>query len=472
MRFHFALSARYALVVLGAALLTFEGANSVGLGVGLVGAGAIRMVVDTALGLAALLVACLPLGAPTGWLRMYWRLRGLAVVVTLTLVVLSALALFGAAREALFEPPSHVYVTDVVAFSDENARLTLAGQNPYDPTTSRAAFTQALRRFPYVTPSPLRRGAFGTGEAYPSQARVVAVERAYLRWQASQPSATPDPTGGAFDPATTHSYPALSFLLYAPLIWAGAPGILPLHLAVYLALLIWLIAQAQVSMRLWAALVALAALPLTLFSLLADAEVICLAFIVLAWHYRGNRWVSTVALGLGCAFKQYCWLFAPFILLDAWLEYGWREALRRAGLTLGVILLPNLPYIILTPGSWFSSLWLPITEPLFPHGMGLVALTTGGLLPNAPASVYGALAGLALLGALVAFARWRGALREAALLLALLPLYFAFRSQPNYFAIAPWLALYAANRVYALARGKMDRGASGPHPTLPHGGGS
>jgi len=460
MRLHLALTARYALVVLGAALLAFEGASSVGLGAGATGGGAVRVALDTALGLAALLVASLPIYLPVGWLRAYRRLRALAVAATLALVILSTLALVGVARDALLLPPSHTYVTDVVAFTDENARLTLAGRNPYDPATSQAAFTQALRRFPSVTPSPLRRGSFGTREAYPSQARVVAVERAYLRWQATQPTSAPDPTGGAFDPATTHSYPALSFLLYVPLIWAGAPGILPLHLAVYLALLVWLIAQAPPAARFWTALVALAALPLTVFSLLADAEVICLAFVLLAWQYRRNRWVSAIALGLGCAFKQYCWLFAPFILLDAWLTYGWREALRRAGLTLGVFLAPNLPYIILTPQSWFSSLWLPITEPLFPHGMGLVALTTGGLLPNIPASVYGALAGLALLAALVAYARWHATLREATLLLALLPLYFAFRSQPNYFAIAPWLALYAANQVYAL---RMDVLAEASH---------
>jgi hypothetical protein len=456
MRLHLALPVRYALVVLGAALLAFEGYNSVGLGVGIAGVGAIRAALDTALGLVALLAPCLPLHAPPGWLRVYRRLRGLAVAVTVALVVVSTLALVAVARDALLEPPSHVYATDVLAFSDENARLTLAGQNPYDPATSRAAFVQALRRFPYVTPSPRRRGAFGAGAAYPSQARIVAVERAYLRWQATQPTSAPDPTGGAFDPATTHSYPALSFLLYVPLLWAGAPGILPLHLAVYLALLVWLIVQAPVSVRYWAALVALAALPLTLYSLRADAEVICLAFILSAWRYRRNRWVSAIALGLGCAFKQYCWLFAPFILLDTWLTYGWREALRRAGLTLAVFLLPNLPYIILTPGPWFSSLWLPIGEPLFPHGMGLVTLTVGGLLPTAPASAYGALAGLALLGALVAYARWHATLREAALLLALLPLYFAFRSQPNYFAIAPWLALYAANQVY----GRVTVGAA------------
>ena len=35
-------------------------------------------------------------------------------------------------------------------------------------------------------------------------------------------------------------------------------------------------------------------------------------------------------------------------------------------------------------------------------------------------------------------------------MLALFPLFFAFRSLPNYFAIAPWIAFYAATQVYRL----------------------
>jgi len=46
-------------------------------------------------------------------------------------------------------------------------------------------------------------------------------------------------------------------------------------------------------------------------------------------------------------------------------------------------------------------------------------------------------------GCLWAQWRWRDTLREAVLLLALLPLYFAWRSLPNYFAIVPLLALFA-----------------------------
>jgi len=344
-------------------------------------------------------------------------------------------------------PLSHAYLNDVISFTYVNARTALAGHNPY---TDNSGFVMALRRFPEAGATPLHRGIFAHGYAYPSKLARAQAERAYVAY-ATGPGAhtgAPDPTGGAYDPRTLHSYPALSFLLYVPLIWLGVQDVLVLHVLVFAALFAWLVWLAPPTMRRWAALAAVSALALPFYSLNFDAEVISLAFILLAWQYRHNRWVSVIALGLGCAFKQYCWLFAPFILLDAWLEYGWREALRRAGLTLAIFLAPNLPYLIASPGAWLSSIALPVSEPLFPMGMGLIALSLGGWLPYLPTAVYSGLEVAALGGALWAFARWRPQLREAALLLALVPLVVAWRSPANYFAIAPWLALYAAHQWY------------------------
>src|SRR5574340_842953 len=78
--------------------------------------------------------------------------------------------------------------------------------------------------------------------------------------------------------------------------------------------------------------------------------------------------------------------------------------------------------------------------------------------PSAPYSAprfFTLLEGLAMLGALIAAIRWRALLGDGVLLLALIPLLFAFRSLPNYFGIAPWIALYAANMAY---RARLDAG--------------
>lgn len=439
---------RHTAIALSAALLAFEGVNSFGLAAPITGLGAARMTVDVALALALAVLAAARFPTPAPIARIFNRVRPLALSGTLLLLLFTGLALVNSGNLILLTPPERYYVTDVVAFTQECDLLTLAGQNPY---TSQTGFVAALRRYPHVTPSPLRGAAFGAGNDYPPHAVVAAVERRYL----ADPASTP----GAFDAATLTSYPALSFLLYLPLVWLGAPDILLLNLLVFVALVGWLIFSAPRNERLWTGLTMSAALPLLLFSLIADTEVIALAFILVAWRYRNRPWGSAIALGLGCAFRQYCWFFVPFFLLDALLSGGdgrpslraWRRTAQRALALLATFIVPNLVYIIWSPGAWWRSLWLPVTEPLFPLGVGLVALAKGHAAPYAPVAVYTALEVVALGICLWAQWRWRPQLHEAVPLLALLPLFFAWRSLPNYFAIAPLLALAAVGALHRLS---------------------
>ncbi len=386
-------------------------------------------------------------------MRLLILLRMVAAALVTTLAGVGMVTLAAAMLFVAMEPLSAAYLNDVISFTYINAKSTLAGRNPY---TDGGAFAESIWRFPGAGVTPLRRGVFGHGYGYPLKSQLARVERLYRASLAAQARQlkTPDPTGGAYDPRVSHSYPALSFLLYVPLIWLGVQNVLALHLLVYCALLAWLVWLAPPAQRPWAAMTASGALILPIRSLLIDAEIVCLAFLLLAWHMRGRRWWSATALGLGCAFKQYCWLFVPFFLLEAWLTGGWREALRRTAITAGVFLAPNLPYIIASPGTWLTSMALPVSEPLFPMGMGFITLPLGGWLPFLPAPVYAIGEALALGCALWAYARWRRWLGETALLLALTPLLFAFRSPANYFAIAPWLALYAVTR--------LSRSASAP----------
>ena len=432
-------SLRHAAITVSAALLAIEGVSSLGLALPITGWGAARMALDVAIALALALLAAARIPAPPAIARLFARLRPLALLGAALLLAITCFAFLNDAQLILFVAPARSFVTDVIGFTDECARLTLAGHNPY--TSAASGFAEALRRFPLVIPTPLRSPLFGAHVHYPTRAVVAAVERRYL--------ANPTTTPGAFDPRTLTSYPALSFLLYLPLIWLGAPNILLLNLLVFVALLAWLIFHAPRHERFWTALTVTAALPMLLYSLTADTEVIALVFILIAWALRRHRWASAIALGLGCAFRQYCWFFAPFVLLDVLLHRGWREATRRTMIAVGAFLLPNLPFIIAEPQAWWTSIWLPLTEPLYPLGVGLVALTNGQVGSYTPTTVFTALEIAALLVCLLAQWRWRKGLGDAALLLALIPLYFSWRSLPNYFALAPLLALYA---VVALAR--------------------
>ena len=79
-------------------------------------------------------------------------------------------------------------------------------------------------------------------------------------------------------------------------------------------------------------------------------------------------------------------------------------------------------------------------------------------MPFGPPALYTALELLAFAGALWLQWRYRERLGAGVLVLALMPLLFAFRSPSNYFAFLPWLALYAA---YQAAKENTTEDAEG-----------
>lgn len=459
---------RYGPVVLGSALMLLGGLLSLPLGYASSSPPrALLTLFCSVAGLALLMLAGLRAPVARIWRQRAMRRKGSFMALGGLMTLLTLLIFVGGVRLTMGGSLSRAFWSDVISFSYVNARLVLQGHNPY---VSDPAFFPALERFPYAIETPLRAGAFGHGFDYPSMPHLNEVERQFLT--------SPAARNGEFDPATLHSYPALSFLLYVPLVWAGIDNVLVLNVAVFLALFAWQVWLAPQGERHWAALVAGSVAGLALFSLFLDNEVICLAFLLLAWHYRRHRWVSAALLGLGCAFKQYCWFFAPFFILDALLtgrrdatgrpepgvalslrervslvvdelrRLNWGDASVRVAITLVGFLVPNLPYVIASPGAWWASLWLPQSEPLFPMGMGVIALFTGHLLPYIAPRFFTLMEFLGMGAALFAAVRWRRYLGDATLLLGLIPLLFAFRSLPNYFGVAPWIALYAANMAY------------------------
>lgn len=360
--------------------------------------------------------------------------------ITLLTMVLAMCALVGFVGSGwllLSAPSAQSYMSDVIGFTHINAEQILAGHNPY---VHDAGFAEALQRYPRQLLTPLRRGLFQGRLDYPSLARITDLRARYL---AGDPAAR-----AALDPRDLHSYPALAYLFYAAALALGLRSLLWVNYASCLCLLIWLARIAPPGRRRTIALVAAASsLPIIVFCLALDTEMVCVALLLLAWHHRDHRWAGPILLGLACAFKQYCWFFAPFFLADRLREEGIGATMRLTLLTALSFLLPNLPFALAAPRPWFSSLWLPIGEPFFPFGQGIILLSTGHLLPYGPPKLYTLLELSALLGLLIAYARSRTLPRDAALLLPLLPLLLAYRSNANYFAFAPWLALYAQNNI-------------------------
>ena len=434
---------RYGIIALSGGLLVLASAASVPLGPAARTPGReLLTVVAGAFGLLLSLVAAMPLSRPQASSpRRLWRSR-LLLSVAVICAIGTLVTFAGGAYTVLNAPASESYVTDIVSFTHMNAQLAMNGRNPY---TSDAAFTQALALFPNASGTPMRGTVFGTGYDHPDPSTIYRVQRAYV--------ASPSEFSDAFDPRTLHSYPALSFLLYVPLLWAGGGNILVLHALVYWLLFAWLVWLTPIGWRHWGALAALGAMSTVAASLLVSDEVVPIALVLAAWHFRDRRWLFSILLGLACAYKQYAWFFVPLLGVEVVIAYGWREALRRAAIGLGAFMAPNLPYLIASPGPWFMSLWLPMSEPLFSMGVGVIALSMGHIIPYAAPLFYAILEVAALGAAIWAYVRWRRNIGDAVLILALLPLFFAFRSLADYFAFVPWLALYAAHRLYAPAGG-------------------
>jgi hypothetical protein len=382
-------------------------------------------------------------------------------VMSATLVVLLAVAAGGSialsiatARGITRANPD--YTSDAAAFNHFNAQLVLAGVDPY---TADGRFWHAIAEFPHVGATPLERGRY-QGAPYvpygPSLGQIVS--------DVQQELAHPEERGPEYDSATLHSYPALAFLVYVPNVWAGWPSTAPTGVLFLLLFGIAAVWGAPSAFRPYLILILLANQFLILGALRGEFEPVAYLLAILAWRLDSHRRLSPIFLGLSAAVKQIIWPLIPFYVILTWRRHGGREAMIRLVVTLAAFLVPNLPFILSSPGAWAAGLLLPVTLPLFPSGIGVIELTHSGLIPLWPPVVYGVLEIAALTALYVWCARSKRPLRpEIYPLLALLPFFLAWRSLLAYFLVLPVLAIYAI--LPLLEDGAMDS----PVPPAPAG---
>lgn len=237
-------------------------------------------------------------------------------------------------------------------------------------------------------------------------------------------------------PLRSYNYPALSFLIPAP---AQALGLDDVRI-LYLALVTGAAACAIIAVPRPSRPLVLAAIVGNVVLLrqhvLAGVDplwVILLGASLLALG-RSDRglWLPAVLLGLAAAARQPAWFAAPFVLYAVWRDRGPRPAGTFAALALGVFLIPQLPFVVGAPVTYLEGILAPLLLPLEAHGVGLVRLGLEGLAPLAPRGVFAA-------ASLVALVALLGASRRAAVgpglgVLALAPLYLAWRSLQSYLA--------------------------------------
>lgn len=376
-----------------------------------------------------------------GWLRHpAWRLLAILWAAVMLYQIATSHFMAEAFRGA--------YRIDAIAYAHIDGDLVLQGHNPY---TTDNVFWDAYHRWPQALSTPLMGGTFGNNPLiYPHDHRLNQV----LFWESANPST---PTRD-FDLATVHDYPAGIIWLELPLLLVGLPSIVWLNILAW-ALAIAIILRCAPRAARGPALFVLLLSPVGDRNLVSNFDIVSIVFVIAAWHwFARGRW-SALSIGLACAVKQIAWFFLPFYFVDVYCREGWRGVVRRGGWAALGFLLPNLPFIILSPVDWFRSIWLPLIDPMFPIGVGSIALAFGGLVPILSAHLW-TVAELAVFAALLYLQyRRRGSMPDG-LLLALVPLWFAWRSPLNYFAWMPLLATYVVT--YRLAM--QQRVTAAPRP--------
>ena len=335
---------------------------------------------------------------------------------------------------ALLSASAPQFSNDGTTLDTNAALLLLQGRNPYTDSN----FPDILRRFT-IQPNwttPLRQGQFANRLDYPTMAELQSVLDTSLKAQ------------NVPEFESKVSYPALSFLSLVPFVLFKNYNVLPFYLMCYilLVLIAWRVVRPE--LRPWLLLLSMANVPMWASVVGGNLDIFYILLLVVAWLFRDRRWTSAIFFGLALATKQIAWFFIPFYMIMVWRHYGLKDMLYRTTVAGALALAINLPFILWNPQAWFAGVMAPVADPMFPMGVGFIDLSITHLIPYLPSWVYQALEAAAMLGSLVWYWRICRQHPEAAMLLAVLPIFFAWRSLSSYFYCAafPMFILMAAKR--------------------------
>ncbi|HEX78915.1 MAG TPA: hypothetical protein G4O19_02035 [Dehalococcoidia bacterium] len=311
---------------------------------------------------------------------------------------------------------------DAAALEHQATNNFLEGENPYREANVITAATEF--GVPSGKLTPLRIGQFAEDFPYPDMEKI---EELYVNAQV-----TPDEI--PLELESKFGYPAASFILPAPFIAAGINDlriVFPLFFLPALGYAIWRI---QPKMRFYFIAALLASLEL--WNSLSSGETGFLVFplLLLVWLlYRRNLWLSAIFMGIAIATKQIAWFLLPFYLILILRERGLGRAASIGAIVSCIFLAFNLPYIITDPGLWLSSVVAPMTDALFPNGGGIIMFSYTGLIDAESSLPFTIMEVIVLIAALIWYFFNCRRFPETALILAVFPIFFSWRSGWTYF---------------------------------------
>lgn len=353
------------------------------------------------------------------------------ILVCVLLTSIAGIIITGrAVALSFFMPPQ--YSNDGTSLDTNAAILLVEGHNPYTDSN----IINVVREFPieaYWT-TPLRVGQFANRLEYPSASDFRSVLATDLK------------AGAAPEFESRVSYPALSFLTLVPFVWLNIYNVLVFYLLCYIVLVAIAWKFSRPELRPWVLLLSLANVSMLISVSGGNLDVFNILLVVVTWLLRERGWWSALFLGLALSSKQISWFFVPFYAIMIWRQHNIVESVRRLSIAVIVALLTNLPFILWNFHAWIAGIMAPMADPMFPQGVGIIDLSTTHLLPFLPQLVYNVLELTAMLVTLIWYWRICKERPEAAMVLAIIPLFFAWRSLSSYFYCAafPLFMLMAA----------------------------
>jgi len=319
---------------------------------------------------------------------------------------------------------------DATALNQQASQTLLKGENPYAKSNIISAAEEFKVPTSYLT--PLKQGAFADVFPYPTEQQM---DEALSKAESSTNTLPVE-----FE--SKISYPAGSFLFQAPFVALGLKDTRWFYLlcaVVMVGIIFW-----KAPKRLRPLVVIAFITNLVFWNLIGtgQTDTLYILFLLVGWIFRRNLWLSALFMGLAATTKQIAWLFIMFYLILMLREIGWKRAAQSLGVIVLTFTVTNLPFIFSAPQAWIQGVMGPIFDPMFPKGAGLVAFSIAGILP--PNSLFFTIIEIAvLLLALVWYYFNCRKYPQAGLMLAVLPLFFAWRSFSAYFYFASLLVFGA-----------------------------
>ncbi len=369
--------------------------------------------------------------------KMHW-LKPAAITIFTVLIALGLILLIiltsyglgvfqvdrlGEKQEQLITAFENVFAyNDATALCHQATENLIEGDNPY----ANANVVSAMQQFggSYDKSTPLREGRFAEVFPYPTP---QALEQLWI-----EALKTPEQVPPELE--SQLGYPAGCFLLTAPFVLMGIEDIRIVYLILILPALAYATFKIPLNMRLL--FIGAVLISLELWNSVAAGETgsLYFPFLLLAWILpKRHLWLSALFMGVAVATKQVSWFLMPFYLILIFRTMGKRKALSALAIVTAVFLIANSPFIIADPGLWLTSMMSPMIDNLFPLGVGIVTFVTGSVLDIRSSLIFGAMEVIIGIVAIIWYSRNCIRYPHTGPLLAVLPLFFAWRSLWPYF---------------------------------------